>query len=185
PDDDIRPAAAPPPPVPLPPKKKPPEPPKPAVTISDEITIEDEAEPRPPPKKAIATPPPHLHGGAQPIADLLSSEAEEEVELLSITSDEEAAGERPHANLKVSPDEADFDAAFGNISPQAVAQQKRVPTKKVPLFDDLTQGAFIELVNKLEYHRHVAGQLIIREGDPGRSSYVIVEGKVRSYKLGA
>src|SRR5205814_761908 len=170
--------------APLPPKKKPPAPPKPAVTISDEITIEDEAEPRPPPKKAIATPPPPMHGGAQPIADLLSSEAEEEVELLSITSDEEAAGERPMANAKVSPDEADLDAAFGNISPQAAVHQKKVPTTKVPLFDDLTQEAFVELVNKLEYHRHVPGQLIIREGDPGRSFYVIVEGKVRIYKVG-
>jgi CRP-like cAMP-binding protein len=55
---------------------------------------------------------------------------------------------------------------------------------KVPLFDDLSQDAFIELVNKLEYHRHLAGTLIIREGDPGRSFYVIVEGKVRIYKVG-
>src|SRR5258706_7156509 len=71
-DDEIRPAAAPAPSVPMPPKKKPPEP-RPAVTISDEITIEEEAEPRPPPKKAIATPPPPMHGGAQPIADPPSS----------------------------------------------------------------------------------------------------------------
>jgi CRP-like cAMP-binding protein len=52
----------------------------------------------------------------------------------------------------------------------------------VPLFDDLSQDAFVELVNKLSYHRHVPGQLIIREGDPGRSFFVIVEGKVRIYK---
>lgn len=179
-DEELRPAAPPPRPISPPPKKKAAERAS-AVSVSDEITFEDE-EPAPP-KKPARRPPP-FPGGAQPIADLLSSEAEEEVELLSITSDEEAAGERPMANAQVSPDDADLDAAFGNISPQAAPHPKKVPAKKVPLFDDLSQDAFVELVNKLEYHRHVAGQLIIREGDPGRSFYVIVEGKVRIYKVG-
>jgi CRP-like cAMP-binding protein len=58
----------------------------------------------------------------------------------------------------------------------------RVPLKKVPLFDDLSHDAFVELVNKVAYHRHAAGQRIIREGDPGRSFFVIVEGKVRIFK---
>jgi CRP-like cAMP-binding protein len=179
---------APPPPKPPPAKKGPPvmqpaAPPKPAkpmpapaptrpsetVIVSDEITVE----PVRAPVKVIAK--------ATPIADLLSGGAEEEIELLSISSDDETVGARPMANAK-TPDEADLDAAFGNISPQAAPPAKRVPAKKVPLFDDLTQDAFVELVNKLEYHRHVPGQLIIREGDPGRSFYVIVEGKVRIYK---
>ena len=175
-DDEIKPAAAPPPSIPLPKKRviAPPPPP------SDAISFEDVK-----PAKKPQKPPPMGPGGSMPIADLLSSESEEEVELLSITSDEEAAGERPMANPKLSPDEADLDAAFGNISLQPETQRKRpVPAKKVPLFDDLSQDAFVELVNKLEYHRHVPGQLIIREGDPGRSFYVIVEGKVRIYKVG-
>ncbi len=151
-----------------------------AITVSDEITIEEEAPA--PRKKAIRTPPPP--GGAQPIADLLASEAEEEIELLSIASDEEAAGDRPMADEKLSPDDADFDAAFGKMAPQGKATRKKVPSKKVPLFDDLSQEAFVELVNKLGYHRHAPGQLIIREGDPGRSFFIIVEGKVRIYKLG-
>jgi len=54
----------------------------------------------------------------------------------------------------------------------------------VPLFDDLSQDAFVALVNRLGYHRHGADQLIIREGDPGRSFFIIVEGKVRVFKLG-
>jgi CRP-like cAMP-binding protein len=184
-DEDIKVAAAPPRKVPMPPKKAPPRPAaKPAISVSDEISFEDE-EPAPPRKKPVRAPPRPGPGGSLPIADLLSSEAEEEVELLSINADEEVAGARPMANFRVSPDEADLDAAFGNISPRAIPQPKKVPAKKVPLFDDLSQEAFIELVNKLEYHRHVAGQLIIREGDPGRSFYVIVEGKVRIYKVGA
>jgi CRP-like cAMP-binding protein/tetratricopeptide (TPR) repeat protein len=187
-DDDIYPAAAPPPSVPLPQKKRPPASgvrpraasPKPrAIPVPDEITFDEEEAPR---KKRPAP----LRGPrvARPIADLFSDEAEEEIELLSINSEEDAEGARPRASAGVSPDEAAFDAAFGNIVPQPGATPKKVPVMKVPLFDDLSQDAFIELVNKLEYHRHLAGQLIIREGDPGRSFYVIVEGKVRIYKVG-
>ncbi len=148
----------------------------------DAITIEDAA-----PARSPQRPPPRGPAGVVSIADLLASESEEEVELLSISSDEEAAGERPTANetSDEASDEADFDAAFGTIAPRSGTRRKKVPAKKVPLFDDLSQEAFVELVNKLAYHRHVAGQLIIREGDPGRSFYVIVEGKVRIHKTGA
>jgi CRP-like cAMP-binding protein len=54
----------------------------------------------------------------------------------------------------------------------------------VPLFDDLSQEAFVALVNRLGYHRHEPGHVIIREGDPGRSFYIIIEGRVRIYKAG-
>ncbi|HEY2030323.1 MAG TPA: cyclic nucleotide-binding domain-containing protein [Myxococcales bacterium] len=94
---------------------------------------------------------------ARPIADLLSGS--DEVEVLALAADEEvrnAAKNQPAA--------------------------QRVATKKVPLFDDLSQAAFVELVNKLDFHRHEPGELIIREGDPGRSFYVIAAGQVRIYK---
>jgi CRP-like cAMP-binding protein/tetratricopeptide (TPR) repeat protein len=184
-DDEIRPAAAPPPSRPLVPAKAK----APAITVSDEIVFEEEAPTASPMVAASANkkaqpPPPTGPGGSIPIADLLSSESEEEVELLSISSDEEAAGDRPFSGAKAaSPDDMDLDDAFGKIAPGAAAQPKKVPTKKVPLFDDLSQDAFVELVNKLSYHRHVPGQLIIREGDPGRSFFIIVEGKVRIYKV--
>jgi CRP-like cAMP-binding protein len=57
-----------------------------------------------------------------------------------------------------------------------------VPVVRVPLFDDLSQDAFVELVNKLTYQRYAPGELILREGDPGHSFYVIASGKVRIYK---
>lgn len=157
-----------------------------AAPEDEEIELDEEIRPAAAPPPSIPLVPNKGKAPqATPIADLLSSESEEEVELLSISADEEAAGERPMANPRVSPDEADLDAAFGNIAPAAGKRKKKlVPTRKVPLFDDLSQDAFVELVNKLEYHRHVPGQLIIREGDPGRSFYVIVEGKVRIFKVG-
>jgi CRP-like cAMP-binding protein len=150
--------------------------------VSEEISFDDVLPSRPPPPstRPAASPP----GPARPIADLLGSDSEEEIELLSISSDEELV-ERPMSGARgprTTPDEADLDAAFGAISPAAMPAAKRAPPKKVPLFDDLKPEAFVELVNKLSYHRHVPGQLIIREGDPGRSFFVIVEGKVRIYK---
>jgi CRP-like cAMP-binding protein len=117
-----------------------------------------------------------------PIADLLSSGAEEEVELLSITADEEVAGPRPTAAPAVSAEDADFDRAFGNIAAPPEERASKMNAKKVPLFDDLPQDAFVALVNRLSYHRHVPGQIIIREGDPGRSFFIIVEGRVRVCK---
>ena len=117
-----------------------------------------------------------------PIADLLSSGVEEEVELLSITADEELAGARPTAAPAVSAEDEDFDRAFGNIAVAPEERASKMNAKKVPLFDDLPQDAFVALVNRLSYHRHVPGQIIIREGDPGRSFFIIVEGRVRVCK---
>jgi CRP-like cAMP-binding protein len=119
-----------------------------------------------------------------PIADLLSSGAEEEVELLSISADEEVAGVRPTESPSVPAEDADLEAAFGNIAPPPSARKPQVSAKRVPLFDDLSQDAFVALVNRLGYHRHDPGQLIIREGVPGRSFYIIIEGRVRIYKNG-
>jgi len=120
-----------------------------------------------------------------PIVDLLSSGAEEEIELLSISADEEVSSSRPPGPPTVSADDADLDRAFGNLAPEGAGVPTKVVTKKVPLFDDLPQDAFVALVNRLGYHRHGAGHLIIREGEPGRSFFIIVEGRVRVYKAGA
>jgi CRP-like cAMP-binding protein len=119
-----------------------------------------------------------------PIADLLSTGAEEEVELLSISADEQVAGQRPTEAPAPAADEGDLDRAFDSVAPPSRAPVPKVAAKKVPLFDDLSQDAFVALVNRLRYHRNSPGDLIIREGDPGRSFFIIVEGRVRVYKTG-
>src|SRR4029077_16601172 len=120
-----------------------------------------------------------------PIADLLSAGAEEEVELLSISADEEATAARSTGTSAAARNDDEVERAFGNIAPADGGRPVKVVAKKVPLFDDLSQDAFVALVNRVGYHRHAAGQVIIREGDPGRSFFIIVEGKVRIYKSGA
>ena len=110
----------------------------------------------------------------RPIADLLGSDAEEEIELLSISSDR--AGEP-----EIDASGEDLEAAFGAIVPDAKTAPRKVPAR-VPLFDDLPRDAFVELVNRLSYRRYGAGEEILKEGEPGRSFFVIVEGKVRIWK---
>jgi CRP-like cAMP-binding protein len=120
-----------------------------------------------------------------PIADLLSpSGAEEEIELLSISADEQVAGPRPIEAPALTAEDSDVERAFETVAPSSPARTAHLPAKKVPLFDDLSQDAFVALVNRLRYQRHAPGELIIREGDPGRSFYIIVEGRVRIYKTG-
>ncbi|HYV65594.1 MAG TPA: cyclic nucleotide-binding domain-containing protein, partial [Myxococcales bacterium] len=111
---------------------------------------------------------------AGPIADLLGSEAEEEIELLSVSMDRAP-------ELEVAGSGGDLESAFGAILPDAKAAPRKVPAR-VPLFDDLPRDAFVELVNRLSYRRYSAGDRILKEGEAGRSFYVIVEGKVRIWK---
>jgi len=110
----------------------------------------------------------------RPIADLLSSDAEEEIELLSVSTDRAGEAEAEGSGQ-------DLEAAFGAIVPDAKAAPRKVPAR-VPLFDDLPRDAFVELVNRLSYRRYGKGEQILKEGDPGRSFFVIVEGKVRIWK---
>ncbi len=136
-----------------------------------------------------------------PIADLLTDPGDdgEEIELVSISSgdelDEEIEGEIEVPEVAAPPASAhpqtppaataeDLDAAFdAAVDPAALpAPRARKRPAKVPLFDDLPPDAFLELVNRMGYQHLEAGAVILREGDPGRSFFVIVEGKVRVYK---
>ncbi|MBS2024523.1 MAG: cyclic nucleotide-binding domain-containing protein [Deltaproteobacteria bacterium] len=179
-----RPAPAPPPPVvaAAPPTLEPVEE---ILDLDAELVSEEPAAPPvqvrpyvPPP------PPPKPTGPPQPIADLLGGGAEEEIELLSISTDQELVPPPApaHSTPPISATGEDLDAAFGAISPAAAPPPPKKVPPKVPLFDDLSQEAFVELVNQVNYRRFTAGEVVITEGEPGRSFFVIVEGKVRVYK---
>jgi len=113
---------------------------------------------------------------ARPIADLLAGD--DEIELLSISSDEPDLPPAPKEPPMEAATTGEFEAVFTKLVPEKPARRPA----KVPLFDDLPPQAFLELVNRLHYKRWAPGEIILREGDPGRSFFVIAEGKVRVYK---
>jgi CRP-like cAMP-binding protein len=146
----------------------PPPPPAPAAV---EVHLDDPGTPKP-------------KTGPQPIGDLLADSSggeEEEVELLSISSDEPAPAPPPQPKPPaIDASIEDLDKAFGAIVEEHDKPPRKVP--RVPLFSDLTQEALVELVKKLDYRGYQPGEIILREGEPGRSFYVISEGRVRVYK---
>src|SRR6202521_3371550 len=75
-------------------------------------------------------------GPARPIADLLISDTDE-LELLSISSDRDLPAEMVQAH--------------GAPTLAATVPQSLPPPPNVPLFDDLPQAAFVDLVNRLTY----------------------------------
>jgi len=68
--------------------------------------------------------------------------------------------------------------------PEAPAVPHQGGDQEVPLFDDLPQDAFVAAGEPPGYHRHGAGHLIIREGEPGRSFFIIVRGGSASTRRG-
>ncbi len=51
----------------------------------------------------------------------------------------------------------------------------------IPLFSDLTQDEFNDLTKRMVIHTAPAGKIIICEGEPGKSVFVITHGSVRVY----
>jgi len=48
-----------------------------------------------------------------------------------------------------------------------------------PLFSDLDTGELRSVVGRLRHHAFSAGSVLVREGDPGDSLFVLSEGRVR------
>lgn len=57
-----------------------------------------------------------------------------------------------------------------------------VEQASVPLFSELPREAFLELLERLEFRRIEEGGVILREGDPGKSIYVLASGKAKVVK---
>jgi hypothetical protein len=50
-----------------------------------------------------------------------------------------------------------------------------------PLFEDFTAGELVELIHGLELRRFEPGEIVVTEGEPGASLFVLTTGKVRAY----
>lgn len=50
--------------------------------------------------------------------------------------------------------------------------------KRIPLFSDLPQEAFVKVVEDLESHQIPSGQFVFKQGDPGTSIFVVASGSI-------
>jgi CRP/FNR family cyclic AMP-dependent transcriptional regulator len=55
--------------------------------------------------------------------------------------------------------------------------------RNVPLFADLTEEDLVRVVNDLRLREYAKDEVIFRQGDTSHEVYVIVEGKVRIFKI--
>ena len=56
---------------------------------------------------------------------------------------------------------------------------------RVPLFEGLSQAQLKNLAEVCETERVPRGKYVFREGEPGASMYIIVEGRVRNLQAAA
>ena len=75
-------------------------------------------------------------------------------------------------------------------SNKTIAEKKAEPVEEgkqkatnsaVPLFAGFTQGEFEEFTKLMNVHAHGPGEVIVREGDRGKSVYIIANGSVKVY----
>lgn len=65
--------------------------------------------------------------------------------------------------------------------PELSFERIRKVVAAIPFFRPLNEVELRELADTTELHGFSAGEIIIREGDPGRSIYVILNGRVRVF----
>lgn len=73
--------------------------------------------------------------------------------------------------------------ATGPMQPMFEPKQAAVPAS--PLFEVLSAEERAALVKEMELEQHNEGDVVISEGDPGSSMYVIAHGEVKVYTRGA
>ena len=77
--------------------------------------------------------------------------------------------------------------AAGKNAPTAAGRTEPLfsrPVPKSPLFEVLTDEEREALIREMDLESHDEGSVIISEGDPGTSMYVIVSGEVKVYTRG-
>lgn len=65
-----------------------------------------------------------------------------------------------------------------NAAPAEVAPVERVET---PLFRDFTPDELTDVIRGLKLRRFEAGEILVSEGEPGQSLYVLASGRVRAF----
>ena len=149
--------------------------PAPAVPAPAAEEIEIEAEPPPAPPPVPVPRPRTIPPGESLDAAKLHELVPEARKLPPI---------RPMASdIFVIPLDEELDAAFL----EALGEPEEEPTPTIPptpLFSSLDPGSLRSIVHKASVRHFQDGEKILREGEPGDSLFVLVEGEVRVYHEG-
>jgi CRP-like cAMP-binding protein len=63
--------------------------------------------------------------------------------------------------------------------PDGVGAAATPERQGVPFFSELSREAFLSLVPRMGYHKVPAGQVVMREGEDGRSLFILLQGEAR------
>jgi len=170
----------------------------------------DEATPAAPPARAFTDEAPTFAEEPVVFTDSAAEEEEEEIEIFTIDADaSEGAGELSFGGveevevieLDVESEPAlaaggaesligalgeDIDSLIDSIiddigsSAKGAAPAREPPPTHIPLFSDLTTSEFIAVALLLVRRVAKVGEVIVREGDPGESMFIVSTGEVRA-----
>lgn len=116
--------------------------------------------------------------------------------VVALPTDTSLAFKRETKDAQATGQASEADAVVAASSTQAVAEPLLVDNERtestpaatdveqqrVPLFSELPQGAFLELLDKVVFRRVDEGEVILREGERGRSIFVLASGRARVVK---
>lgn len=81
--------------------------------------------------------------------------------------------------LSLDPGQKDVQVSLARLhGKDERTEEKKSEIPRTPLFSDLTQDEFLEVLKKVQSHDFVPGAYIFREGDPGDSIFLVAEGEV-------
>lgn len=80
--------------------------------------------------------------------------------------------------LSIDPDQKDVQARLSKLHGKDERPAPRLDLPRTPLFSDLSQDEFLEVLKKVKSLEFVPGAYIFREGEPGDSIFLVAEGEV-------
>ena len=116
----------------------------------------------------------------------LSFDGVEEVEVIELDVESEPALAAGGAESLIGALGEDIDSLIDSIiddigsSAKGAAAAREPPPTHIPLFSDLTTSEFIAVALLLVRRVAKVGEVIVREGDPGESMFIVSTGEVRA-----
>jgi hypothetical protein len=132
-----------------------------------------------------------LEGVEAPVAEFSGAEIvvdaqEDEVEVIELDVESEPALAADGAESLVGALGEDIDSLIDSIiddigsSAKGAEPAREPPPTHIPLFSDLTASEFIAVALLLVRRVAKVGEMIVREGDPGDSMFIVSTGEVRA-----